>query len=161
MSEYSTPRPLGTGDLTRHFSSGDDSLDSYLRERAMRNHLGGGARCFVTLDAGGQIAGYYTLSSGSVEHAQAPGKVRRNMPNPVPALLMGRLAVDQKHQGQGLGAMLLHDAIARCATVAQNAGVRALFVHALSEPAWQFYLRYDFAESPHDPLMLMLLLKDL
>lgn len=161
MSRFSAPRPLDAGDPTGHLISGEDSLDAYLRDRAMRNHQGGGARCFVTLDDDGQIAGYYTLSSGSVEPAQAPGSIRRNMPSPVPALLMGRLAVDRKHQGHGLGAMLLYDAVARCATVAQNAGVRVLFVHALSESARQFYLRYDFVESPHDPMMLLLLLKDL
>lgn len=161
MSPYTAPRPLAASDSTGHFRSGEEPLDTYLRERAFKNHQAGAARCFVTLDEANQIAGYYTLSSGSVAHSQTPGKVRRNMPDPVPALLMGRLAVDAKHQGQGLGANLGYDAISRCASVAQNAGVRVLFVHALSESARQFYLRYDFVESPHDSMMLMLLLKDL
>lgn len=161
MSRYAPPRPIAATDYTGHFRSGEDSLDAYLRDRAFKNHQAGAARCFVTVDEADQIAGYYTLSSGAVEPSQAPGAVRRDMPDPVPAILMGRLAIDMKHQGQGLRANLLHDAISRCAAVAQNAGVRVLFVHALSESARQFYLRYDFIESPHDPMTLMLLFKDL
>lgn len=161
MSQYRAPRPLAAEDPTGRFTCGEVSLDAYLRDRAWKNHQGGAARCFVSLDAGGEIAGYYTLSTGSVQHGGAPGRVRRNMPDPVPVVLMGRLAVGITHQGAGLGADLLYDAIARCAQVQQNAGVRALLVHALSEPARQFYLRYDFQESPHDPMTLMLLLKGL
>lgn len=161
MSQFSRPRPLEATDATAQFRCGEDSLDEYLRGRAWKNHTGGAARCFVSLDTIDRIAGYYTLSAGSVAHTVAPGPVKRNMPDPIPVLLMGRLAVDQKHQGCHLGANLLHDAVARTASAAESTGIRALLVHALSDAARDFYLRYDFRPSPNEPRTLMLLLKDL
>lgn len=162
MSRFTRPRALQAGDPVARFVCGEPSLDDYLRRKAWKNHTQGAARCFVTFDDDGGLAGYYTLSAGSVVRASAPGAVRRNMPDPVvPALLMGRLAVAAAHQGRHLGADLLHDAIARTAGVAQTAGIRVLLVHALHEQARRFYLRYDFLPAPNQPMTLMLLLKDL
>jgi predicted N-acetyltransferase YhbS len=95
-----------------------------------------------------------------LEHASAPGKVRRNMPDPVPVILLSRLAVDRKEQGNGLGKNLLRDAIERCVGVAEQVGVRAMLVHALHEDARSFYAQYDFEPSPTDPLHLLLTMKD-
>ncbi len=82
------------------------------------------------------------------------------MPEPVPVLLLARLAVDQAQQGHGLGWRLLRDAILRTLQVADHVGVRALLAHALSQSAADFYARYDFQPSPTDPLHMVLLLKD-
>ena len=99
---------------------------------------------------------YYALAAGAVVHASATGSVRRNMPDPIPVLVLGRLAVDQSAKGHKLGAAMLKDAVIRATTVAQNAGVRALLVHALHERARDFYLRYGFRPSPTDAMTLML-----
>jgi GNAT superfamily N-acetyltransferase len=110
----------------------------------------------VVLDDDGRVRGYYALAAGAVSHRAATSGVRRNMPDPVPVMVLGRLAVDRGAQGQQVGAALLQDAVKRAVSVSSNAGVRALLVHALHERAKQFYERYGFQSSPTHPLTLML-----
>jgi len=159
VSRFSKPRPIREDDDTADFDSGEPSLDAYLRTRALANHLQGASRCFVTC-RDRRVAGYYALAAASVQRRDAPGKVRRNMPDPVPVILLSRLAVDQKDQGLGLGKHLLRDAIARCVQVADIIGVRAMLVHALHDDAPRFYAYFDFQHSPSDPLHLLLPIQD-
>ena len=132
MSGYSLPRPIAEGDDTSDFDSGEPSLDEYLRRRALANHVQGASRCFVTC-RDGRVVGYYALASASVQHGDVAGKVRRNMPDPVPVILLSRLAVDLKEQGAGLGKNLLRDAILRSIEASEIIGVRALLVQALPD----------------------------
>lgn len=159
MSGYHPPRPIREADDVAGFDSGEPSLDTYLRTRALTNHLQGASRCFVTC-RNGRVVGYYALASAGVQRSDAPGRVRRNMPDPVPVILLSRLAVDRKHQGLGLGKHLLRDAIARCVEAADIVGVRAMLVHALHDDARAFYSHFDFEPSPTDPLHLLLLIQD-
>jgi GNAT superfamily N-acetyltransferase len=106
------------------------------------------------------VAGFYSLAAGAVAHELAAGKLRRNMPDPIPVLVLGRLGVDLGFQGRGLGSALLRDAILRSLQAAEIAGIRALLVQAKNESARAFYLRSGFFESPIDPMILMILLKD-
>lgn len=152
----SPPAPLGRGHLLDAFGCGEPSLDDWLRRRALANQASGASRTFVVADAPGQVMGYYALAAGAVAHETATSAVRRSMPDPVPVLVLGRLAVDRQAQGLKLGAGLLQDAVRRATGVADDAGVRALLVHALGEPARDFYLRYGFQPSPLHPLTLML-----
>lgn len=155
------PRPIEATDNTTDFDSGEESLDRYLADRALTNHLADLGRCYVCIDTDTEkVLGYYTLSAVAVEHADLPGKVRRNAPNPVPAVLMGRLAIDGKAQGSGLGRFLVRDAILSTLAAADRIGVRILLVHALHEQAATFYERLGFKRSPTDPLHLYLLLAD-
>jgi GNAT superfamily N-acetyltransferase len=159
VSGFTVPQPISETDDVAEFACGEVTLDDYLRTRALANHFGGASRCYVTcLD--GRIVGYYAMAAGAVSHSDSAGKFRRNMPDPIPVILLSRLAVDLKHQGSGLGASLLRDAIARAVQAAEQIGVRAILVHALHDEARQFYARYDFEPSPTDPLHLMLLIKD-
>lgn len=153
------PRPIEATDNTTDFDLGEESLDRYLADRALTNHLADLGRCYVCLDTE-KVLGYYTLSAVAVEHADLPGTVRRNAPNPVPAVLMGRLAIDTKAQGSGLGRFLVRDAILSTLAAADRIGVRILLVHALHEQAATFYERLGFKRSPTDPLHLYLLLAD-
>ena len=150
------PEPLDTTHTLEGFSCGERSLDEWLTRRALANQSTGSSRTFVVTDARKQVVGYYALAAGAVAHEEASSNVRRNMPNPVPVLVLGRLAVDQRAQGLKLGAALLQDAVLRAQSVARNAGVRALLVHALHEPAKRFYEHYGFQPSPLNPLTLML-----
>lgn len=159
MSGYSAPRPINDGDDLATFDSGEPSLDEYLRKRALANHVEGASRCFVTC-RNERVVGFYALASAAVEHREVPGRVRRNMPNPVPVILLSRLAIDRKEQGKGLGSHLLRDAITRCVAVAEVIGVRAILVHALHDQARAFYGHFDFTSSPTDPLHVLLLIKD-
>jgi GNAT superfamily N-acetyltransferase len=138
------------------FECGEPSLDEWLKRRALANQSSGASRTFVALDDDGRVRGYYALAAGAVSHESATSKVRRNMPDPVPVMVLGRLAVDRSAQGRQLGAALLQDAVKRAVSVSSNAGVRALLVHALHERAKQFYERYGFQSSPTHPLTLML-----
>lgn len=155
------PRPIEATDNTTDFDSGEESLDRYLADRALTNHLADLGRCYVCIDTDTEkVLGYYTLSAVAVEHADLPGKVRRNAPNPVPAVLMGRLAIHTKAQGSGLGRFLVRDAILSTLAAADRIGVRILLVHALHEQAATFYEKLGFKRSPTDPLHLYLLLAD-
>jgi predicted N-acetyltransferase YhbS len=141
-----------------HFDSGERSLDEWLKKRAIKNQVSGASRCFVICQHN-RIIGYYSLSAGAINHDMAPKTMRRNMPNPLPVLLLGRLAVDKKHHNQGLGSALLRDALIRSVHVAKNTGVFAILVHALSEQAKQFYLSRGFVESPLQAMTLMMTLE--
>lgn len=149
------PRPIQTDHDLSTFDSGRAVLDDWLKRRALRNEVTGVSRTYVVCD-GGRVVAYYCLATGSVQSKQAPGKVRRNMPDPIPIVLMGRLAVDESQQGKGLGRALLKDAILRTLKAADIAGLRALLVHALDARAAAFYRRNGFVESPMDRLVLML-----
>lgn len=149
------PRPLRDGHDLSTFDSGSPALDTWLRQRAAANERSGASRTYVVCEDARAVA-YYCLATGSVESKLAPGKIRRNMPDPIPIMLMGRLAVDRSQQGKGLGRALLKDAILRTLGVAEVAGIRALLVHALDEEAARFYRYNGFMASPLDPLILML-----
>jgi len=150
------PEPLTASHLTRDFICGEALLDEWLKRRALANQASGASRTFVVSDGEGRVLAYYALSAGALSHREATSRVRRNMPDPVPVLILGRLAVDCRAQGRQLGPALLQDAVKRALTVADNAGVRALLVHALHERAKTFYEHYGFQVSPLHPLTLML-----
>ena len=149
------PEPIRADhDLTR-FDSGQPTLDTWLASRALKNERGGGSRTYVVCEKG-RVVAYYCLATGSVVHGAAPGSIRRNMPDPIPVMLMGRLAVDRSHQGRGIARALVRDAILRTLNVAEIAGTRALLVHALDDTAAAFYRHLGFVDLPVDPLVLML-----
>ena len=151
----SAPAPLSAAHRTDGFLCTEPALENWLKQRALRNQIDGASRTFVVC-AGVDVAGYYALAAGSVLHAQAPGSIRRNMPEPVPVVILGRLAVHSGWSGRGLGADLLKDAVQRAARLAGDMGVRALVCHAISEDAKRFYLHHAFIESPLEPMMVML-----
>ena len=141
------------------FDSGVAALDDWLKRHALANEQTGGSRTYVVC-AGGRVVGYYALATGGVAQAGATGRVRRNMPDPVPGMVLGRLAVDRAYQTRGLGAGLLRDAILRTVQAAELGGIRAIFVHAISEEARRFYERHGFVASPIAPMTLMITIAD-
>ena len=149
------PETIGPAHDLDAFESGIATLDEWLKRRARRNEAEGTSRTFV-LGVGSRVVGYYSLAAGSILHSEATGRVRRNMPDPVPALLLARLAVDRAWQGKGLGADLLSDAVLRAVGAAESVGVRAVLVHAISDEAKAFYEKHGFRASPIDPMTLMI-----
>jgi GNAT superfamily N-acetyltransferase len=156
----SAPQPLRAEHQLSDFECGEPALDEWLKRRALSNQLSGASRTFVVVDDEQRVRGFYALAAGAVAHQMATSSVRRNMPDPVPVMVLGRLAVDRRAQGIQLGAALLQDAVNRAITVSQNTGVRALLVHALHEQAKAFYEHYGFQESPTHPMTLMLRLNN-
>lgn len=154
--QLSKPQAFTASHLVDAFECGEAVLDEWLRRRALVNQISGASRTFVVADAQGRVHGYYALAAGAVSHQMATGSVRRNMPDPIPVMVLARLAVDHRAQGIKLGAALLQDAVHRAVNVSQNAGVRALLVHALHDRARQFYEHYGFQASPQHPMTLML-----
>ena len=150
------PQPLEATHDVASFDCGEPSLNDWLKRRALANHLSGASRTFVVVDDQILVVGYYALAAGAISHESAAGAVRRNMPDPIPVLVLGRLAGDQRAQGIHLGAALLRDAVQRASAVSQNAGVRAIVVHALNERARDFYQHYGFQGSPLHPMTMML-----
>ncbi|MBI4827964.1 MAG: GNAT family N-acetyltransferase [Nitrospinae bacterium] len=154
------PQPLTSDHQLDDFACGETDLDEWLKRRALVNQINGASRTFVVADADHHVFGYYSLASGAVARKTATGKVRRNMPEPIPVMVLGRLAVDRRVQGMQCGAALLKDAVERTMAVSKNVGVRALLVHALNDSARGFYQHFGFQESPIDRMTLMLRLED-
>lgn len=154
------PEPLGEQHALETFSCGTGSLDQWLRRRALKNQSSGASRTFVACEDN-RVLAYYALASGAVVPDAAPGRFRRNMPDPVPVVILGRLAVDQSQQGRGLGRALVRDAGLRILQAADTIGIRGVLVHALDAKAKAFYERVGFEASPFDPMMLMVTLADL
>lgn len=159
MSRLPGPRPLDPADDLVEFDSGNEVLDAWLRSRALHNESEGASRTYVVV-ADSRVIAYYSLAVAAIPHAQATGRSRRNMPDPIPAMLLARLAVDRTRQGRQLGANLLRDAIRRTLAAAEIAGIRVLLVHAIDDAARGFYQHFGFEPSPTDPMHLILVLKD-
>jgi predicted N-acetyltransferase YhbS len=151
------PEPLNKLHILVGFSSSRTSLNSWLVDRAIANEEQGASRTFVICEGDSQkVIGYYCLTQGAIGHDAVSAKFKRNMPNPLPVTVLGRLAVDQHHAGQGLGLALLKDAVLRARLAAVQAASRGIFVQALDEQAASFYLKFGFTRSPSEPLYLML-----
>jgi GNAT superfamily N-acetyltransferase len=162
MSAFSGPVPLLPTHVVEGFSSGQPSLDQWLLRRSWRNSMSGASRTFViTQSDDPAVIGFYSLAASSVRLADAPGPVKRNMPNPIPVILLGRLAIDRRFQGHGLGRALLKDAFRRVLAAADIVGIRALLVHAIDQEAKSFYQRFGFVVSPIDEFTLFLPVKSI
>jgi GNAT superfamily N-acetyltransferase len=155
----SPPELLADRHQIADFNSGDASLDDWLNRRARANQVSGATRTYV-LCGKERVVGYYALASGAVTVESASGRFRRNIPNPVPVVVLARLAVDRDWQGRGIGRALFRDAARRVAHAADAIGIRGIVVHAISEQAKSFYLALGFDPSPREPMMLMVTLSD-
>jgi GNAT superfamily N-acetyltransferase len=149
------PEKLSATHDFSEFDSGEPLLDNWLRRRALNNEITGASRTYVVC-AGRRVAGYCSLSAGAAAHTHAQGRLKRNMPDPIPVIVLGRLAVDKAAHGKGVGTGLLRDAVLRALQAAEIAGVRAILVHAISEAAKRFYEKYGFVASPVDPMTVMI-----
>ncbi|MFM0515313.1 GNAT family N-acetyltransferase [Paraburkholderia sp. RL17-373-BIF-A] len=154
------PEPLDSQHELDRFTSGADSLDQWLKRRALKNQASGASRTFVVCEDA-RVLAYYALASGAVTMDEAPGRFRRNMPEPIPVVVLARLAVDRSLQGRGVGRALVRDAGLRVLQAADTIGIRGLITHALSEAAQGFYVQLGFEPSPLDPMTLMITLTDL
>lgn len=154
------PEPLANHHKIESFQSGIASLDDWLKRRAAANQASGASRTFVACDDD-RVVAYYALASGAVAAAVTRGRFRRNMPDPIPVVILARLAVARSYQGQGLGRALFQDAAQRVMHAADSIGIRGLLAHAISEEAKAFYLKLGLEVSPLDPMTLMATLPDL
>ena len=156
---YAAPRPIKDGDAVQDFACGKQPLDDFLKQRAVKNE-GKASRTYVVRSAAGEDAGkvvaYYSLAAGAVAHNDAPAWAKRNMPNPIPVFVLGRLAVDARHQGRGLGKALLKEAIQRTLEASRTIGARALVIHAIDDEAVGYYTPFGFRRFPTDGRTLFL-----
>ena len=156
----SRPEPLSDVHEFADFSSGAASLDEWLKRRARANQLSGATRTFVVAE-NTQVVGYYALASGGIAVTSSVGHFRRNMPDPIPVVVLGRLAVERSQQGRGLGRALFQDCALRVAQAADTIGIRGIVVHAISAEAKAFYTALGFDPSPVEPMTLMVTLGDI
>lgn len=156
---YSTPVPLTTDHRIDGFDCGKAKLTDWLKAHALENE-GRSSRTYVVVantgPQAGDVIGYYTLATGGVTRSEMPRKIRHDLPNPVPVMLLGRLAVDERHQKQGIGPAMLTEAMQRTLEISQSAGVRALMVHTIDDEAVTFYLQYGFVLFPADSRTMFL-----
>jgi predicted N-acetyltransferase YhbS len=154
------PEPINEQHNIQGFNSGEESLDSWLKTKAIKNQKANASRTYVACD-NERVVAYYVLASSSVNGNAATGRLRRNMPNPVPVVILGRLAIDLAYQNQGIGRALVRDAGLRVIYAAETIGIRGLLVQALSTKAKDFYEQLGFEPSSVDPMTLMVTLDDL
>jgi GNAT superfamily N-acetyltransferase len=156
---YSGPTLLTSEHRLEGFDCGEPALNDWLVRRALGNQAAGTSRTWVVIhELTGTVVAYYASSTASVMRAAAPRRMARNQPADLPAILLGRMAVDNRHQRKGLGAAMLKHFITKAIEVSEKVGVRLVLVHAKDAQATRFYLHHGFVESPIDPLTLMLLL---
>jgi GNAT superfamily N-acetyltransferase len=156
----SSPEPLGPAHDVSTFDCGVAALDEWLKRRALANQASGASRTYVVCGDQHAVVGYYALAAGSVAHVDAPGRVKRNMPDPVPMMVLGRLAVDRSAQGRGVGYGLLKDAVLRVVQAADIVGVRGILVDAIDDAACAFDEKFGFRRSAAFPLKLMITLDE-
>jgi predicted N-acetyltransferase YhbS len=160
MTEFVGPELLGPEHSIEEFNCGDRTLVWWLTTKARHNQTESSSRTWVVTD-GDRVIAFYASSTAVILRSAATKRAARNQPEPLPALLLGRLAVDVAYQRHGLGAALLKHFIVKSLEVAQLTGVRVLLVHAKDDEAVAFYARFGFEPSPIDELTLMLLVKDI
>ncbi|RNC78104.1 GNAT family N-acetyltransferase [Piscirickettsiaceae bacterium NZ-RLO2] len=161
MGKITAPILLNSEHNTTDFDCGNETLNEWLKKRALKNQNSGASRTFVICTEDAHIIGYYALASGSVERLESPKSIARNMPKAIPVAILGRLAIHTECHRKRLGSALLKDAMLRTLSISQNIGIRALLVHAISDNAKNFYIKYGFQESPIDPMTLMLSLRNI
>lgn len=150
------PTTLTDGHGLDDFECAVPELNFWLRERARQNQASGACRCFVVCDKHQQVIAYYALAAGSVSHEIATTRLRRNMPNPLPVVVLARLAVHRDWTGKGIGQALLKDAVLRTLRAAEEMGVRAMLCHAVDERARSSYLKHGFVASNIHSMTVML-----
>lgn len=153
------PAPLDATHVLDRFDCGNDVMNAWLKSRALKNQDEGATRTFVATDDSDAVLGYYALAVGFCSRADAPGNISRGMPEPIPVMILARLAIDRTAQGQGLGRQLIADAVIRTLRVATDAGVRALLVSAIDAPAAAYYEKLGFVRARQNTDVLMLRLK--
>jgi GNAT superfamily N-acetyltransferase len=156
----SSPEPLAADHQIESFDSGEPVLDDWLRRRARANQTSGASRTYVVCE-GKVVVGYYALASGAIAQSAAPGRFRRNMPDPIPVVVLARLAVARSYQGRGLGRAMFRDAAQRVAHAADTIGIRGIVVHAISEEARRFYIAVGFDPCPAASMTLVVTLADI
>lgn len=159
VSIYQPPSPILNKHNLDSFDCGVSSLNEWLKRRARNNEERGASRTYVVCDKQNNVLGYYSLANGSVILNEAPKKLRRSMPDPIPVMIIGRLAIDLDYQRKGLGRGLLRDAVSRVLKAGEIAGIRAILLHAISEEAKNFYKENGFLECPFNKMMVMLPIK--
>lgn len=154
------PEPLSDIHQLNAFTSGAPTLDGWLQRKARINQISGASRTYV-ICRGDQVVGFYAVAAGSVSHDLLPRKLKQNMPDPIPVIVLGRLAIDLTEQGNGLGRALLRDAVLRVSAAAHEVGIAAILVHALNDRAKAFYIGSGFAETAVEPMTLIARISDI
>jgi GNAT superfamily N-acetyltransferase len=160
VGKIGAPERLTAKHDLSQFRSREPALDDWMRRRALANEESGASRTYVVC-VGPRVVGFYCLATGAVAQASATGRVRRNMPDPVPVVVLGRMAVDAGWERRGIARGLIRDAILRTLHAGEAVGVRAILVHAKSEEARRFYVeKCGLSASQTDPMTLMITLAD-
>jgi GNAT superfamily N-acetyltransferase len=141
---------------TGDFTCGDESLDAWLHRRALNNQAHHYSQTFVVADETLRVVGYYALATGSLGRAAAPGSLRRNAPDPIPAMVVGRLGVDVAYQGRGLGRILVRDALLRCLRGSVDFAFAAILVTPADDNAREFWTHWQFRRLPGDATAMYL-----
>lgn len=151
---YSPPQRICSEHILENFDCGEEHLNDWLKKRALKNDVGDASRTYVVC-CDNVVVAYYSLHLGAIQHIEAVRKIKRNMPDPIPAIVLGRLAVDINHQGHGLAKALIKDMFLKAIQVSDLAGTKAVLVKALNQRVTTFYQSFGFVQSKTDPLLLM------
>ncbi len=161
-AKYNESKPLNKLQDRHSFDCGVEPLNEYLKKYALQNQKKDAARTYVSTDNENKIIGYYTLVFGSVSFEETTAEISSGLGKyPIPIILLARLAVDKSEKGQGLGKILMRDALLRAVRASEIAGLRAILVHAKDESAKEFYQKIGFQPSPRNEFHLFLKMSDI
>jgi predicted N-acetyltransferase YhbS len=157
MDKIDFPRPLSQSDDREAFDCGRESMNLWFRRHGWRNHASGMSRISVIVDGfSGVVVGYVSLSAAQIEREVLPRADQRNRPDPVPVILLGRLAVDLRYTGKGHAASLLFHALKTAMQVSRDIGCFGVVTHPLDDGVRSFYTRFGFVDLPFDPKRSMI-----
>lgn len=160
MGKLNPPQKISDEHETQDFDCGDVCLNDWLKRKAKKNESANDSRTYVVCNDQ-KVIGYYSIAMGSIEHSEVPSSLKRNSPNPISVVVLGRLAIDKNWQRKGLGQALLKDAILKTIAASEIVGAKALVVHAISSEAKQFYKANGFIDSSTIEMTVMLPMKDI
>lgn len=155
IRNITAPTPLTAQHEVTVFDCGNSSLNEWIKKRAFKNEGLGGSRTYVICKEN-NVVGYYSLAVGGIDHEKTPPSLRRDMPAPIPVMILGRLAIDQNYQNKKLGSFFLRDALLRTLQASQIAGIKAIMVETVSNEAKAFYKKHGFRDSPIDERLLFI-----
>jgi len=157
LAGITAPRPLAETDDRARFDCGRESLNAWFRRHAWNNHIGGVSRTNVICDAASaEIIGFVTLSAGQIERGFLPKPQQRNKPDPVPATLLGQLAIHKHHQGKGYAGPLLKFALRTALRASRDIGSFGVITHPIDDQVRAFYAKWGFHDLPFDPRRAMI-----
>lgn len=154
MNKYSIPQSISPDHFVEDFDCGEETLNTWLKKKALKNEIENNSRTTV-ICVENKVVAYYSICTGCVYHKDLSRKYKQNSPDPIPSLVLGRLAVDLEHQGNDLSLDMIQEVYLKAYKLSELVGIKVVVVNALNEKIVNYYKKFGFVPSKTDPLLLL------